>query len=549
MMKLIGNRSENKHYTQWDRRDNRRILGVFTLVLMFLFVWQAIYWQREQEKMDHESSLPAVEMDMRTATQGLHEDFTLDADRFVSRFPLVIIEAEKERLAAPEIGQSAEKIPAYLRIVSNDDEENRLRDAARWESRMIIGRRGNSSLYFEKGQYSLRLTDQNGEKRNLNLFSMGEDDGWILSGSMIDKSLMRNYLAYTLAGDIMEYAPMTQYCEVIFLDDDVYRYEGVYMLVQRVGRGEKRVPIQQTKPGALYTDFIVRRDRSGKEDVTLDTYGSRNGFTYAAGEEDNYGHLGIVYPSARLLNPSSTQYIEESIDRLEETLYSNDPVRFFQYSRYIDVASFVDYALLNELLFNYDAGYHSTYFYRPKSGKIYAGPVWDFDQAMDNYRPSPSDPNEFYFFNAPWFDRLVLDYEYVQKLENRYRTLRRSVFSDAHIEAIIDHTADMLEAARMRDWMRWAQQYEESSSSYVLEPYIDGDGDAIGRHANSYREEIARLKRSIREHAHSMDANMKKELEKNCIDGSKKLAPSKLLLAIASLLAFFVAVILVRRMA
>ena len=531
---------------------NRKIAGALALLLMFVLVWQAIYWQRSRQQPTPETLLSVGRLlDGQTALQGLNTDFTLDAAAFRSSFPLVVIEAQREQLGAPEKGQPAEKVPAaYMRIISNDDAPNTLNDSARWESHIQIGRRGNSSLYFEKGQYGLRLVDDQGQKRNLDLFSMGKDDGWILSGSMIDKSLMRNYLAYTLAGEMMNYAPATQYCEVIFLEEDgQYRYEGVYLLVQRIGRGEDRVPIQQTKPGDLYTDFILRRDRSGKEDVTLDTYGSRNALTYPEGQEDNYGHLGVVYPSARLLNEASTQYIEESINRLEETLYSDDPVRFFQYTRYIDVSSFVDYALLNELLFNYDAGYHSTYFYRPKSGKIYAGPVWDFDQAMDNYRPSPSDPDGFYFFHAPWFDRLVLDYEYVQKLESRFQTLRRSVFSDAHIEKIIDITAASLDAAQRRDWTRWAHQYEETTSSYALAPHVDADGDQLARHAASYQEEIAKLKRSIREHAHSMDIHMKKDLEKACIDGSKRLVPSKLLLAIASLLAFFVSIILVRRMA
>ena len=66
-------------------------------------------------------------------------------------------------------------------------------------------------------------------------------------------------------------------------------------------------------------------------------------------------------------------------------LYSQDEALFKTYDRYIDVDSFVDYFLLNEFFGNYDAGNHSTYMYKESGGKLHIGPVWDFDQAMNNY--------------------------------------------------------------------------------------------------------------------------------------------------------------------
>ena len=55
--------------------------------------------------------------------------------------------------------------------------------------------RGNSSGNYDKRQYLLRFTDENGGRQRQELLGMGADSDWILNVSFIDKSLLRNYLA------------------------------------------------------------------------------------------------------------------------------------------------------------------------------------------------------------------------------------------------------------------------------------------------------------------------------------------------------------------
>lgn len=47
----------------------------------------------------------------------------------------------------------------------------------------------------------------------------------------------------------------------------------------------------------------------------------------------------------------------------------------------IDVPSFVDFMLLNELASNVDGYQLSTYFHKERNGKLRAGPIWDFNLA------------------------------------------------------------------------------------------------------------------------------------------------------------------------
>ena len=50
----------------------------------------------------------------------------------------------------------------------------------------------------------------------------------------------------------------------------------------------------------------------------------------------------------------------------------------------IDVDSFVDYFIINELSSNADAGNYSTYIYKG-TDNLYRMCVWDFNNACNNY--------------------------------------------------------------------------------------------------------------------------------------------------------------------
>ena len=54
-----------------------------------------------------------------------------------------------------------------------------------------------------------------------------------------------------------------------------------------------------------------------------------------------------------------------------------------RYTEYIDINSFTDFLLINELSKNSDGYKLSSYLYKDKDskgGKLVAGPIWDFDQ-------------------------------------------------------------------------------------------------------------------------------------------------------------------------
>lgn len=113
-----------------------------------------------------------------------------------------------------------------------------------------IHTRGGSSRSFPKIGYKMNLVDEIGEKSNLNLLGMRNDDDWHLIPMYSDESKIRDKLTYDLwsayAATNNNYnihnGPQAEYIE-LFLNDT---YWGLYMLV--VGIDKKQ---QNLQPGEI----------------------------------------------------------------------------------------------------------------------------------------------------------------------------------------------------------------------------------------------------------------------------------------------------------
>ena len=116
---------------------------------------------------------------------------------------------------------------------------------------------------------------------------------------------------------------------------------------------------------------------------------------------------------------------------------------------------------------NVDAMRLSGYYYKTEDGKLVAGPIWDFDRALESTDRRDNDPYRWYgtgdstrYFNDDtynatrcmrWWSRVFDDPDFVQKYIDRWFELRESVFSLANIYTTIDaHAADLAEAAACR---------------------------------------------------------------------------------------------------
>ncbi len=83
--------------------------------------------------------------------------------------------------------------------VLDNSKRNQLTDMPTSKSKIKIKRRGNTSMKYAKPQYLVKLITETGQDNELSLLGMGTDNEWIINGTMTDKSMMRNYLAYRTA--------------------------------------------------------------------------------------------------------------------------------------------------------------------------------------------------------------------------------------------------------------------------------------------------------------------------------------------------------------
>ena len=99
-------------------------------------------------------------------------------------------------------------IAAQMDIIGNDSKEyHHANETADVSSAIRIRMRGNSSREFDKPSYAIRLVDKKGENNPLSIMGMDAHHEWVLYGPWLDKTAIRNYMFYNLAGEMMSYAP------------------------------------------------------------------------------------------------------------------------------------------------------------------------------------------------------------------------------------------------------------------------------------------------------------------------------------------------------
>ena len=339
------------------------------------------------------------------------------------------------------------KIPAIFEIRNNQEVI---------EKHFIgIEIRGATSKHLEKKSYGFETWDEQGNDLNVELAGYPEEEDWILHGPYIDKTLIRNVLMYDLSNQIGRYATRTSFYDVTINS----QYLGVYVLMEKIKRDKNRVDIKKVKDDDITGGYIIKIDKTNNdEEKFIGELGWRSKYTPWGVLRDEFSqrdiHFLYAYPDADDINKEQKRYIQNYFEEFERVLMS-DGFKDAEsgYRKYIDVDSFVDYLLLNELSRNIDAYRISTFMYKEnKNGKLFMGPVWDFNLAFGNadYCRAESTMGWSFEFNSVcshhywlvpfWWSRLLSDPYFADKVRQRWKELRSSVFSSQAIaERIDDH--------------------------------------------------------------------------------------------------------------
>lgn len=384
-------------------------------------------------------------------------------------------------------------IPTSFSLFSNEGAANRLSDSAALSTQAELRIRGHSSRLFDKKSYLVHFTEQDRlTERNLDVLGMGADNEWVLNGPFLDKTMVRNYLSLNIAGEFMPYAPDVRFCE-LFVDG---QYQGVYLLMESVKHDDDRVALTNSDPKSAATSYIVRRDW---EDATSQNIYDLLNATYLA----QGAPIEVVYPSSANVTEEQLAWIERDLNAFEKALYSYDyDTASYGYWNFIDVGSFVDFAVINEFAGNIDAGSYSTYYYKDVRGKLNAGPVWDFNNAYDNYMEGTTKDVGFVLPEKTMYFMLFKDEHFTEAVISRYRELREGVLSDESVNAFIDQTIDYLGPAIERNYQVWGYSFDAA----VLD--ADNKLSPDERNPRDYAEAVEMLKTSIEQRGAWLDKNI-----------------------------------------
>jgi spore coat protein CotH len=383
------------------------------------------------------------------------------------------------------------KISAKMQIIAGEGVNNVGGAPNAYDGFIGIERRGTSSQFFAKKQYGLETWDEAGEDIDVELLGLPEESDWILSAPFTDKSLVRNNLVYETARAMGYYASRQVFVEV-FLNDE---YQGVYVLLEQVKRDKNRVDISSASDEDSSSGYLLELECNEPDaDAVYFTTPVMARGSY----EGTACYFIIEYPNDEDLTPERKEYITNYVNTLEQTLFSDtssDPET--GYRKLLDVDSFVDHILLNEVFKNPDYFFRSTFLYKDDGEPLALGPVWDFDIALGNNDFEPAGSPEGFFMDESqkyWPVRLFADPAFKAAYIARYRELRGTVLATDVLLRKIDDMVTTLGPSSNRNFKRWP----------ILGTYI-WPNRFVG---NSYESEVSYLKTWLETRLNWLDNNI-----------------------------------------
>ena len=337
--------------------------------------------------------------------------------------------------------------------------------------------RGNVTWEENKKPYNIDF------KEPTDLLGMGKGLRYCLLANALDKSNVRDKIVYDAAIEAgLEYSAESRFVD-LYVDGE---YLGLYLMSEDVQLREDRVditdlsaltaqanavPLQNYKPAHTLSGDTDKRYfdiANDPEDITggylieldmADRYELFNSGFMFGGNEYCYTVKSPEYCSGGELD-----YISGLFRDIEDDLAAG------RLNERIDIDSWVRYYLVQEVFANFDPC--SLYFYKDSDsidGKIYAGPIWDFDKALGSpvYEGTGS-PNRLYAAEHTIFAKLYANDEFRELVREKYAAEFIPLLDDILSGKIDEYNEQIASAAHMNE-LRW-----EGEKLHSWEPVFSG---------------------------------------------------------------------------
>lgn len=337
---------------------------------------------------------------------------------------------------------------------------------------ITIKGRGNSTWKLPKKPYQIKF------ETKTDLLGMGKSKKWILLANYWDKTHLRNAMMYHLANQMNSgFSVECRFVDVVMNGE----YQGCYLLCEKIEFGGNRID-EETDLGAVLMELEqqYRHATEGCDACVI----TNNGVHVTLKEpEVDETFSAEDFATTKELTLSRLNAIENALNQGYEV-----------YSKLIDVDSFVDWYIQNELAKNYDAAFvTSSYCYLDKEGILHMGPVWDVDVCFGNqdvvYPNSTDNGLNHYNYRADkgmWYLQLFADTTFGQLVKQRWTSLINAGTIEGMFQDI-DKMVEEIAPSKALDQARWP------AAMKITDVRDQGKG-AGGVAYFTFEEEVAYLK-------------------------------------------------------
>ena len=304
---------------------------------------------------------------------------------------------------------------------------------------MSIKGRGNSTWTNPKKPYAIKFD------KKQSLLSLPDDKSWVLLANYWDPTFVRNDVVFFIGNEmsVLDWTPHYQLVDLTLNGS----YLGIYQLGEKVKLSKKRVN----------ADILLEIDKRA-----LTEEGARY-FTVPHLENP----VNVKDPDVEY-DDDTYNYAKEYVLKADAALFAEnftDTENGWQ--KYMDIDSFVEWYVINEMIKNFDACifYSSCYMNLSKDGKLKMGPLWDYDVAFGtgNGRTDWAKVPEGFELKerVAWYRRLFQDPVFVAKVKERfnYYYLNKQLMFDR-----IDAVASLLSDKVVYDNSLWGRITAKSAS-------------------------------------------------------------------------------------
>ena len=346
---------------------------------------------------------------------------------------------------------------------------------------MSIRGRGNSTWEMQKKKpFKIKL------EKKADVLGLGENKHWALLANVFDSTLMRDRITAWLGDEMgFDFTPRGVPVDVIMRGENYgTHYLGSYYLTENVRVDNNRLEIDELKETdtdpltitggyLIQNSFQVDKNSPDRFKTTRGAEWATETPSFDVGEEssaddgEKKGPLGAERLGDGYENHAQQEYIQNYIQMFEDVLYEQGTA----YRDLMDIESAAKYWLVQTFTLNGDAyATGSTYFYKERDtadqvGKIYWGPLWDFDFAWDK---------QVYIDDLPyghmWMKPMLYDTEeggFVQEIHKQWDVMRIALNKLIENGGIIDQYYEETKASALQDENLYYPEEERNYQNYV----------------------------------------------------------------------------------